>query len=866
MLEGFVGPRFAKGIVIVIMALLSGLALYVGLQLPRLDAALAQFARANLIQRELAHLRDDASDIETGARGFLLTVDDTYLAPYRTGIADASERLPRLQSALAGDAESLRRLAEISQTLGRKIEVVNRYVRLAQAGDMAAALAVVREGSGKRLMDEFRGQTDGLAARWQVLTAQMEQDVTSHERTVVISVAIVVALALLLILLAWEVHRRYADAIEDAARQSRSILDSLAEGVVKQSADGAIVAANRCAAEILGLTNAQLMGRDSFDPRWSTILEDGTPCPGEQHPAMVALNTGREVRGFVMGINKPEGERAWLLINALPIAQSPSGRPVAVVTSFLDITSLREEHQTRIASEARIRALFDNAPDAIIVRDAEGRILEANRSATRMWGYTHAELLNMNVTDIGHDMTPSDATQVVRQASLGEVMSLARVHRRKDGQLIPTETSITAVVEHGERRILAVVRDVSRQREAELALARSEERLQAILGQVPAAIGHFDENGVCQYANAALRTRIGGHRGTLIDRRVEDLVPLSTETGSAQAYDAVRRGRIAHFECADTDPTGRPRYAAVALIPDTAADHAGAFFCLVTDTTELTAKVLQRTTALDTALEALRAALRAKDEFLENASHEMRTPLHAIRSFADLAAKRQPAAGSADEKLSRYLANIQEAAARLSHFIEDLLELVRLQSGAVVHAEPLDARQHIDSAVADMDAERSARKVSLRVVVETADTRLMADGKMLDRLLRSLFSNAIKFSRAGGEITVSIRDDHVESRNGELVSGLRITVSDRGVGIPEDELEHVFEKFQQSTRTQTGAGGAGLGLSICRAILLQHGGTISARNLPDGGAAIDAVFPRSPVPSVQSDARPDVTQPGRLRA
>lgn len=866
MLEGFVGPRSARAIVIVVMALLAGMALYVGLQLPRLDAALGQLARAGAVRNELANLSDNASDIETGARGYLLTADDAYLEPYRTGIADSAGRLERLRSAFADDPESVRHLLEISHTLNGKIEVVTRYVRLAQSGDMAAAIAVMREGSGKRLMDVLRGQLVSLSTRWQVRQKQIEQDVASHERTVVLSVGIVVVLSLLLLVLAWELHKRYAEALRDAGRQSQSILDSLTEGVLKQAADGSVVAANRSAADILGLTNAQLMGRDSFDPRWSSIHEDGTPFPGEEHPGMIALRQGREVRGVVMGVNKPQGGRAWLLINSIPLGRTASGKPAASVTSFVDITCLREEHLQRVTSESRIRALFDNVPDAIIVRDREGRILEANHCASRMWGYSHEELLRTNVTDIGQDMTRSDARQVVEQVSPGDVTSLARIHRCKDGRLIPTETSITAIIEHGEQRILAVVRDVSRQREAELAVTRSEERLQNILSHVPAPIGHFDENGVCQYANAALSAWLGHVRGTLTGRRVPELIRLNTDNGSAQAHDEVRQGNLAQFECVTTDKAGHPRYATVSLIPDLASGRPGGFFCLVTDTTDLTVKVLERTTALDAALEALQAALRAKDEFLQNASHEMRTPLHAIRSFTDLATRRHEAAGSPDEKLSRYLANIWSAAARLSRFIEDLLELGRLQSGSAVRAEPLDMHEHIESVAADLDADFRARDLSLRLIVESGDASLRADARMLERLLHSLLSNAVKFSRPGSEITVRVSDDQVASLRAGLVPGVRITISDQGVGIPESELEHVFEKFWQSSRTRTGAGGTGLGLSICRAIVLQHGGTIAARNLPGEGAAFDVVLPRSPLPPLLPEGQlPDATMPGRLR-
>lgn len=864
MLNGFAGLRLAKSIVLVIMALLASLVLFAGLQLPRLEASIERLSHANSVQRELAYLSDDASDIETGGRGFLLTADAAYLEPYHSGIADAGRRVRQLESILSEDVESTRRLQVASQILNQKIEVVTDYVQRASAGDRTGALDVVREGRGKLLMDRFRTEVRGLAVRWQGLHEQIEYDVASRERTVVISVSSVALLALLLIMFAWEAFRRHAGALDDARRQSGDILDSLAEGVVKQTADGKVVAANARAAEILGLTSAQLMGRDSCDPRWAAVRDDGAECSAEEHPAMVALRTGEEIRGVVMGVVKPSGDRAWLLINALPMGREPSGRAATVVTSFLDITPLREEHRARIESEARMRALFDHVPDAIIVRDAQGTILEANRSATAVWGYTHEELLRMNVTDIGHDMSLTDARRVVEAAMPGQAMSLARVHRRKDGTLIATETSLTAIVERGERRILAVVRDVTRQREAELALVQSEERLQAILSHLPAPIAYFDESRECRYANPAMAEWCAGRPGASDSRHLPDLSCIRTDAQAAHAYDLVTSGHVARFDWVGPDASAEHRYATVTLIPEAGDAGRRGFFCLVTDTTELTRKVMARTEALSNAMEALRDALAARDEFLQNASHEMRTPLHAISSFAELAARRYQSQGEPDERLARYLDNIRDATGRLSRFIDDILELVRLQSDrGVAHAETLDLRRSIEAAAAGVESQLSGGRMTLETEIATAASEIRADPRMLEVLLRNLLSNAIKFSRAGCEIRVSVGDAVVSARDQVPVPGVLITVADEGVGIPEAELEQIFEKFQQSSRTRTGAGGTGLGLSICRAIVARHGGTITARNIPGGGAAFDVALPRIPTPAGTLEKNGDMMPAGR---
>lgn len=138
--------------------------------------------------------------------------------------------------------------------------------------------------------------------------------------------------------------------VEDALRKSeehwRTVISTMAEGVVVQERDGKISTCNESAERILGLTEDQMMGRTSVDPRWGAVHEDGSPFPGEDHPAMVALRTGERQTNVCMGVRKPTGGTTWILINAEPIFYSAPRIPRAVVSTFTDITDRKrlEEH------------------------------------------------------------------------------------------------------------------------------------------------------------------------------------------------------------------------------------------------------------------------------------------------------------------------------------------------------------------------------------------------------------------------------------------------------------------------------------------------------------------------------------------
>jgi PAS domain S-box-containing protein len=130
-------------------------------------------------------------------------------------------------------------------------------------------------------------------------------------------------------------------ALREHDAQLRSIVLAMSEGVVFQTADGRMSEVNQAAQEILGLSRDQLLGTTSHDPHWGAIHEDGTPFPGDEHPSMVTLKTGRPVRNQVMGVQVPATGLRWISISTTPINSGADGLPEAVVTTFTDITERR---------------------------------------------------------------------------------------------------------------------------------------------------------------------------------------------------------------------------------------------------------------------------------------------------------------------------------------------------------------------------------------------------------------------------------------------------------------------------------------------------------------------------------------------
>jgi two-component system, sensor histidine kinase len=154
-----------------------------------------------------------------------------------------------------------------------------------------------------------------------------------------------------------------------------SVFGAMADGVVVQGPDGRITLANPAAEFILGLTLDQMCGRTSMDPGWQAVRADGSPFPGEEHPAMLALRTGKAVSGVIMGISRPNHERRWIKINARPILDL-QGRTQEVVTTFSDVTAERFAAERLEQKQRRLELALDVGQIGVVEIDFGARTFD----------------------------------------------------------------------------------------------------------------------------------------------------------------------------------------------------------------------------------------------------------------------------------------------------------------------------------------------------------------------------------------------------------------------------------------------------------------------------------------------------------
>lgn len=253
-----------------------------------------------------------------------------------------------------------------------------------------------------------------------------------------------------------------------------------------------------------------------------------------------------------------------------------------------------------------------------------------------------------------------------------------------------------------------------------------------------------------------------------------------------------------------------------------------------------------QTTNLVIEKEKAEQATIAKSEFLANMSHELRTPMHAILNYTNMGQK--IVGEDESNKLSKYLNNINVAGTRLLGLLNSLLAFEKLEAGKMEFDMGIGDLAHaFDYALTELDSLLKVKNINIVKKYISKNSVIVFDEAKIIQVMVNLLSNSIKFSPENGTITVTIADEVMPDNDGGGdgdKNGVLCAIEDHGVGIPENELETVFEKFTQSSSTKTHAGGTGLGLSISRKIIEKHGGRIWAENGKNGGVVLKFILPR----------------------
>ncbi|WP_310526245.1 PAS domain S-box protein [Nocardioides sp.] len=488
-------------------------------------------------------------------------------------------------------------------------------------------------------------------------------------------------------------------------------------------------------------------------------------------------------------------------------------------------------------SDARFQdldALLAAAPDAMLLADQRGHIVQLNDRCAQLFGYDRAEMVGQSVEVLipahQRDLHRRQRAVYGARPSIREMSSgLDLVGLRKDGSRVPVDISLAPFeTDHGAL-VLAAVRDVSR--------SRSGERLfRRLVEAAPDAIVVADGEGRIQLVNARAVGMFGYEASELIGQSVVTLMPERL----ADAYETLRVGYLADPDAPPViglsgglfgrrkDGTEVPVEVSLAPLE---TDDGTLFLADVRDITER----IENLAAIREAEERQQvqeATNRAKDAFLATVSHELRTPLASILGYAELMAD----SGHQTPENAHFTAVIIRNARRELRLVQDLLTLSTIAEGGLeVHPARVDLVEVVRHAVESALPAAGETGVSVVAVVPDAPLWADCDQERIAQVLDSLLSNALKFTPSGGDVILRL------SRQGYSA---RLEVADSGVGIGDEEPSRVFERLYRSrTAIANEVPGAGIGLTIAAAIIKAHRGTIRVLSTSDSGTTFGIDIP-----------------------
>ncbi|HMK08051.1 MAG TPA: GAF domain-containing protein, partial [Anaerolineales bacterium] len=462
---------------------------------------------------------------------------------------------------------------------------------------------------------------------------------------------------------------------------------------------------------------------------------------------------------------------------------------------------------------------------------------------------THAVAV---VTVAGEVAEPESWLDVLRPVGQQAGLALANAEEHALVQRRVAElTALQTIVRHiaGRLEVDAVLREITRQLNANLGfpavqvyLREGEEMvLRQSSGPVP-MIGRLrlDQGIVGRAARLGRAEFVADVRqdpdylAGLVGTRAEAAVPILTDG---------RVTGVLNVEASDVDVIDRNALELLMLVADQlsiALQNAALFEAAQTNVEELEGRVRERTSQLEQVLEQAVAAERVKAQFVADVSHELRTPLTNIGLYLDLLEL------SNDGRRDEYMATLRRETDRLGRLIEQLLSMSHLDTGqAELHLVPTDLNALLKVLVGDRARLIGRKGLRLELLPEPGLPLVRADPQYLMQVMTNLLSNAVNYTPSGGRITLVTGRTEFDGRHYAT-----LVVRDTGPGIPEDEQDHIFDRFYRGVAARAGGiSGTGLGLAISRDIMLRHAGRLTVHSVLGSGSAFTLWLPLDPVAS-----------------
>lgn len=651
-------------------------------------------------------------------------------------------------------------------------------------------------------------------------------------------------------------YKRAEEKLRRSEEKYRKLVDNANDAVVIINIDGFITFANHAFYKISGygeqdlenLHFLKLIHPESYDIVMKILKE----IPSEEY-----LRYNYDFKAI-----SKSGEIKYLSFSGSLITEND--RQAGVQGIIRDVTENKVLKEKIEDTQKHYERIIDTTNDAICSVDRNFKIISCNKTFARKVNLKPFNLKGKDcrkiIKNYGKNISAGFCAHSIRKKESmvkgifenGKLLSFIEKSRNKDGKDYYCKFSAFPIFDNKGKvhQLIFVIRDITEKVEADLKIRKLSEFNKRILDNAPVSIMALDKEGIIVLVNELCKKLLGGRKEKdIVGKKITMTYNIKKNTELSEKYKKlIAEGTP--FVYKNTPHTltdsGKMTYLDITAVPyyDKNKKIEG-YISMALDSTEtvlakkrledlnkdLEKKVMERTRQLDASNKEMSKVLEMKSKFMSDASHELRTPLTIMQGNLELAVrelkenkKETPETLKAIEKELRYMTGVLNDLALLTNTNKEKFDY-----------EKVNLKSLLRAAAASMKILADKKKIEIKLIIGQKRFEVMGDEAKLEKLFLNLIRNAIKYTENNGLIKIYLEQAEIETR---------VVVEDNGVGIPEQDLPYIFERFYRVDKARNRKeGGTGLGLAICKFIAESHGGYISVESKIGQGSKFTVHLP-----------------------
>ena len=635
-------------------------------------------------------------------------------------------------------------------------------------------------------------------------------------------------------------------ALAQTLHEMEGFIETIPDLFFVFDADNRLIKWNRRFEEISGVGPEGLLNHDMI-----------TLFPEAKQPDLMTLADDMKKKGggsFELDIVISDGTHHFFdfMISRLDNQKSTRSDFVGIGR---DITERHDNEKALEESEQKLKSVFENMQDAFYRSDNEGRMTWYSPSTAKILGYDNPEeLLNVDIAQTLYVRPGERALLIEELKRRRQITDRELEFKRKDGShfFVSINSRMITDSEGNTLWIEGSFRDITERKEAEEAIRQSEERFRNIFEMMDVAIWELDYSDIEKEFHELHRRGITDYRSYMdahpefVEKilklpKVENMNEASLKLYGAKSKEelssslekiflpesvdsfkeiaaAVAEGRH-YYETESVRSTLQGEIINVIIRIRVPRDEDALSNILIT-TIDITSQK-RHEEELHRAKVDAELANKSKSVFLANMSHELRTPLNSVIAMSDMLVEKY--FGELNDQQEEYIRDIRESGQHLLNLINDILDLSKVEAGySPLELGSIDIEELLRNSLVVVRERALKHSIGLDLKIEGSLPEIIADERKVKQIIYNLLSNAVKFTQENGKVGIEARtrEDCVE-----------ICVWDNGIGISETDRDRIFGEFYQAEETLTKKyEGTGLGLSLVKRFVEQHGGTIDVES------------------------------------